>query len=146
MDDINTSYSPIMSERQIEFVNSTKDGDVVYGDEKSIHQIFNNLISNAIDFVPKENPRIEIGTEYQHGETTFFVKDNGVGIPPELQEKIFDKLYQVDSTLSRQHGGLGIGLAICKKLVTEMGGTIWVESQEGKGASFYFTLKKVDKN
>ena len=59
MNDINTSYSPIMSERHIEFVSSTKDVSVVYGDEKSIHQIFNNLINNALDFVPKENARIE---------------------------------------------------------------------------------------
>lgn len=146
MNDINISYSSIMLEKQVEFVNSVKDGTAIYGDKNAIHQIFDNLINNALDFVAKENPRIEIGTETQNGKTVFFVKDNGVGIASEQQEKIFNKFYQVDSSISREHGGFGIGLAICKKLVTEMGGTIWVVSQEGKGTSFYFTLKEADKN
>ncbi|PBO86017.1 MAG: hypothetical protein COA77_00315 [Thaumarchaeota archaeon] len=146
MHEIYSDNFTIMSKRQIEFTNSTKDDNVIYGDKNSIHLIFSNLINNSLDFLPKENPRIEIGTESLVGKTVFFVKDNGSGIATEHQEKIFKKFYQSDLSFTRKHGGFGIGLAICKKLVTEMSGTMWVESQEGKGASFYFTIKNGDKN
>jgi len=70
----------------------------------------------------------------------FTIQDNGTGIPPEDIDNIFDSFSQIDTNLTRKHGGAGLGLAICRALVTKLGGKIWVESELGKGTSFYFTI------
>jgi len=146
VDEIYTSYYNIMSKSKIELVNSIKDTNlVVYGDKNALHEIFSNLLNNAISYVPKENARIEIGADKKDGSIEFFVKDNGEGIPSNQQKKIFNKLYQVDSSESRRHGGLGLGLAICKKLVETMNGKILVKSEVGMGSTFYFSLKTGEK-
>ena len=104
--------------------------------------MLSNLITNAIDFVAQDVGRIEVGLLESENEITFYVRDNGVGIAPEKQKQLFTKFYQVDTTLTRKHGGSGLGLAICKGIVESFGGKIWMESQQGKGATFYFTVPK----
>lgn len=71
------------------------------------------------------------------------VTDNGIGIPKEKQKDLFKKFYQVDTTLTRERGGSGLGLAICKGIIDNHGGEISVESEEGKGAKFVFTIPKI---
>ena len=110
------------------------------GYEQHFIQLFQNLISNALKYRADQPPRIQVSTELLDGEWQFRVSDNGVGIAPEYQKQIF-------GVFKRLHGmsisGTGIGLAICQRVVDRYGGRIWVESQVGQGAAFYFTLPAV---
>lgn len=108
-----------------------------------LQQVFLNLIHNSIRYNDKEDIQVEIGCEDQGNDWKFFVKDNGPGIEPRYHEKIFvifQTLNARDEVESR-----GVGLAIVKKIVEEEGGKIWVESEKGKGATFYFNWPKVKK-
>lgn len=133
--------SSMMKDKQIEYVNLTKDASVVNADKNRIYQVLRNLIGNAVDFVPLKG-RIEICAQSNDGEVLFYCKDNGLGIPKEKQGSLFKKFYQVDTSATRKHGGTGLGLAICKGIVEGLGGRIWLESDAGKGSTFYFTLPK----
>ncbi len=115
------------------------------GDPLRLRQVLTNVIGNAVKFTPKGKVsltvlRKEERREDDRVELIFAVKDTGVGIPKEKAEHIFDSFTQVNSTSSRRYGGTGLGLFISKKLVEMMGGRIWVESEEGKGSTFFFTL------
>lgn len=111
---------------------------VVKADRLQIHQLLQNLLANALKFRAKEPPLIEIRSERKGGMHKIWVKDNGIGIAGEYFEKIFIVFQRLHSRVD--YPGTGIGLAICKKIVERHGGSIWVESEPGKGASFYFTL------
>ncbi len=129
-------------ERKIQLVNTTQDSIVIKSDEARVKQVLEHLIDNAIAFVPKENGKIEIGAQEADDSVSFFVKDNGVGIPKEKQENLFKKFYQVSSGHKRVHGGVGLGISICKGIITKLGGKIWVESNPNKGSIFYFEIPK----
>lgn len=109
-------------------------------DPDRIIQVLTNLIKNSIRFVPEQNGIIEVGVGEDGNEALFSVKDNGIGIPKNMQEGLFKKFYQVDTSARRKSEGSGLGLAICKGIVEGHGGEIYVESDAGKGATFYFTL------
>ncbi|MEQ8960604.1 MAG: ATP-binding protein, partial [Coleofasciculus sp. C2-GNP5-27] len=85
-------------------------------------------------------PRITPSAATPHYRIQFAVKDTGIGIPPERLNRLFQPFSQIDSSTTRKYGGTGLGLAICKQLCEMMGGTMWVDSQEGVGSTFYFTL------
>jgi light-regulated signal transduction histidine kinase (bacteriophytochrome) len=110
---------------------------VVHAHEIRLVQLLQNLVSNAIKYRSQDPPRIHISAEWREREWVLSVRDNGVGIPPEYAQQIF-KIFK------RLHGqeypGTGIGLAICQRIVETYGGRIWVESEDGKGSCFYFTL------
>ncbi|MEA3478730.1 MAG: tetratricopeptide repeat protein [Bacteroidota bacterium] len=114
-------------------------------DPYRIRQILSNLLSNAIKFVDKGY--IEFGYRIEEDEILFYVKDTGIGIPVHKQEFIFERFRQVEESYTRKYGGTGLGLTICRNLVVMIGGKIWVESEEGKGTTFYFTIpfKQADK-
>ena len=101
-------------------------------------QILQNLIGNALKYRGSDPPRVHVSARQQGGSWIFSVRDNGIGIAPEYQEYIFGLFRRVDS--SRQNSGAGIGLALCKKLIGRYGGRIWVESEKGKGSTFYFSI------
>ena len=113
-------------------------------DETAMTEVFHNLISNAIKYNDKPKPVIEIGsvekpnTETQQPEYEFFIRDNGVGIKKEY----FDKIFQIFQRLQRDEEGTGIGLTIVRRVIEWHGGRIWLESEEGKGTTFYFTIPK----
>ncbi len=110
----------------------------VAGDAVQLGQLFQNLIGNAIKFRGEDAPRIRISAESIDGETVFSVADNGIGIDPRHQERIFQIFQRLHER--GKYPGTGIGLAVCKKIVARHGGRIWVESAPGAGATFRFTL------
>jgi PAS domain S-box-containing protein len=101
-------------------------------------QILSNLINNAVKFT--KDGRIDFGYVLRDEFLEFFVKDTGIGISKEYHSRIFDRFFQIDSTVSRQYSGTGLGLSICKGYVDLLGGTIKVESESGKGTKFLFTI------
>ncbi|MBU0573236.1 MAG: HAMP domain-containing histidine kinase [Candidatus Margulisbacteria bacterium] len=117
-----------------------QDVPTISADENSLKRVLVNLIGNAIKFGPKGS-RIRISIVEENSSVKFCVADQGIGITGENISKVFDKFYQVDSSLTRTHGGIGMGLPIAKRLIEAHGGKIWVESEGvGKGTSIYFTV------
>jgi len=110
----------------------------INGDPVQITRLFQNLLVNSIKYRGEEPPRIHIAAENRGGEWLFSVHDNGIGIEPQYAEKVFG-IFRALVPRDRS-SGTGMGLAICRKIVSRHEGRIWVESQLGKGASFYFTL------
>jgi len=111
---------------------------MIMADETQFEQLLQNLIGNALKYRGETQPRIHIGVERREDDWLFSVADNGIGIDPQDAERVF-------IIFQRLHGradfpGRGIGLAICKRVVERHGGRIWVESELGKGATFYFTI------
>ena len=124
----------------------------ITADRKKFTQIFYNLLSNAIKFTPVggwveissavvgDYELVDDGQVVQRSNAEFCVKDNGIGIAKEDQESIFLEFEQLDASYSREYEGTGLGLALTKKLIELQGGSIWLESEKGKGSSFYFTI------
>ncbi len=111
----------------------------VAADKDRARQIVVNLVENAIKYSPGGG-RIELGVEAKDGEVLFRVVDEGMGIPSGEQARIFEKFYRLDPEMTQGIGGTGLGLYICRELVERMGGRIWLESDEGKGSTFFFEL------
>lgn len=111
---------------------------VVIGDKTQLTQVFQNLISNAIKFRGAELPQVYIAADRQNREWCFSVRDNGIGIEPEYADRIFVIFQRLHNRT--EYPGTGIGLAICKKIVERHGGQIWIQSELGQGATFYFTI------
>ncbi len=115
------------------------DGSVFLGDEKKIRQVLINLAGNAVKFTDQGEVSLSV-SETNDGALKFAVTDTGPGIPEDQIGKIFGRFTQADSSATRKHGGTGLGLAISKDFVNLMGGDIGVESESGKGSTFWFTL------
>jgi signal transduction histidine kinase len=112
---------------------------VIEADERRITQhVLVNLVKNAIKFTPQG--RIEVGAKPENGAVLFWVADTGLGIPEADRETIFESFRQVDGSLTREAEGSGLGLTIARKFVEMHGGRIWVESEMGRGSTFYFTI------
>ena len=107
-------------------------------DELQMVQLFQNLIGNAIKFRGQENPQIHISARPEGNEWIFSVKDNGIGIDPQFHERIFVLFQRLHGR--EEYPGTGIGLTVSKKIVERHGGRIWLESEPGRGTTFYFTI------
>ena len=110
----------------------------ILADPFRIHQILSNLLDNAFKFTEKGS--IEFGYTVQDNTLQFFVKDAGIGLSGDQKEFVFESFRKAEDVKTKLYGGAGLGLAICKKLIMLTGGKIWVESELGKGSTFYFTI------
>jgi signal transduction histidine kinase len=126
-------------EKGLEFLATVADDlPTAFGDSKRITQCLINLAGNALKFT--RHGRVEIRVERQ-GETLLYrVSDTGIGIPRDQIDHIFSEFRQADPTIAKEFGGTGLGLSITKKFVELHGGRIWVESEPGRGSTFFFTV------
>lgn len=130
------------AKRQKLIVNAGIDLGEIEGDEQKIRQALFNLLSNAVKFTP-EDGAITIGAYHQHKNIVIFVKDTGIGIEEKDMPKLFNLFQQIDSSHSRRYEGIGLGLALSRKVIELQGGTIWAESQgKDKGSTFFISIPK----
>jgi signal transduction histidine kinase len=111
----------------------------ITADRQKIYLVLANLLSNAIRFT-EAGGKVQVAVEERDSEVWVSVRDTGIGIPEDKLDKVFERFYQVESSLTRRHGGMGLGLSIAKGMVELHNGRIWAESVEGKGCSFTFAL------
>ncbi len=115
------------------------DKSVIITDEGRVKQILSNLLNNSVKFT--EEGTIDLGYRLEDKDTVVcYVRDTGIGIPPEIHQTIFERFRQADDSFTRNYGGTGLGLTICQGLIKLLGGRIWVESDGKHGTTFYFTL------
>ena len=146
LNELEVFFQPLTSQNRNELVLSYPEQEEfhnIIGDEAKIKQILTNLISNALKFTLKGSVRF--GYSQENENLSFYVKDSGIGIPPEYMGRIFDRFLQAEHEGYGKQRGTGLGLSICKKLVELMGGKIWVESSVGIGSTFHFTLPFIKK-
>ncbi|WP_339317872.1 PAS domain S-box protein [Paenibacillus sp. FSL R10-2734] len=147
LDSVTDLFTAKALEKNIELSYSMAPGvpTFIMGDAGRLRQILVNLVSNAIKFTDRGSVCIDVeqklSADAKKSTLKFNVRDTGIGIPLEKQHQLFQSFYQLHSSFNRKYGGTGLGLAICKKLVELMGGAIAVESSEGEGSNFYFTLQ-----
>ncbi len=154
-DNIISDVKPVSEEKEVSIISeiNTRMGSIVYCDEKRIEQVLSNLIKNSIDFVPikggKITLRVEEENQYRNSadkdlisNLLFTIEDNGKGIPDDKIDNLFNKFYQIDTSVTRKHSGIGIGLAICKGIVEAHGGKIWIDRYSKFGTIVKFTLPK----
>ena len=113
---------------------------VISADESQMVQVLQNLVGNAIKFNDKGRPRVQITAVPRPSEWVFSVKDDGIGLDMKYADKIFQMFQRLHS--KDEYPGSGVGLAIAKKIIERHGGRIWVDSEEGKGATFHFTIPR----
>jgi len=122
---------------------------VVRGDSTRLRQVLINLAGNALKFTNEGQVSIcaQLAKRTEDGlEVQFTVSDTGIGIPEDKQRKIFEAFAQADMSTTRRYGGTGLGLSICERIVHLMGGRIWLESEQGRGSKFHFTIKVLGKS
>ena len=136
---VRTSLQSLAREKGLEFAAGVEDDiPLALGDGKRITQCLMNLVGNALKF--SKQGRVAVWVEQQGDNLLYRVSDNGIGIPREELENIFEEFQQVDTAITREFSGTGLGLNITKKFVEMHGGRIWVESELGKGSTFFFTI------
>lgn len=141
MKDVLKTLQPLIDENDIT-LNVEKGFPLIYGEMERLGQVMENLLSNAVKYIGKENPspRIDVGVMEQDHHKVFFVRDNGIGIEKQYHEKIFEIFQRLPS--GKKIGeGTGVGLTIVKRIIEHHGGEIWLDSELGKGTTFFFTLK-----
>jgi signal transduction histidine kinase len=125
---------------QVRVIRGNKDNDFfLYSDGYKLRRTLNNLAGNALKYSTEGT--IEIG--YRFGENSmveFFVKDEGIGFSKDKLDIIFQRFRQLDESQTRQYGGLGLGLTVAQKFIELLGGTMWAESEPGKGSTFWFAI------
>ncbi len=135
-------YKPIPDSEDDELARRLNPVYYVNVDADHLREVSDNLIENAIKYTPKGNVVIDVGGDPTH--VVISIQDTGIGIPREDQAHLFQKFYRVDNSDTREIGGTGLGLYLCRRLVETMNGRIWVESEYKKGSTFYVELPRID--
>ncbi len=141
MENVYAAFKPEADKKRLNFSIKTQSDSakvVVLTDREKLETILAKLIKNAIKYTPEGN--IEAGYEHKGRYIKFYVKDTGIGIDGDKMLSIFDRFTQADNSLSKSYDGAGLGLSITKAYIEMLSGTIWVESDPGKGSVFYFTI------
>ncbi|MGI0069004.1 MAG: sensor histidine kinase [Nitrosotalea sp.] len=134
---------PNSDRKGISVTTHLEDSLPFFCDQVRMEQVISNLINNSLDFCEINVGRIDISLQNEGNTARIVVKDNGIGIIKENIDKIFVKFFQVDTSMTREHGGTGIGLSVCKGIVEGHGGKIWAESEgRNKGAEIHILLPK----
>jgi len=141
LEEVISRFKSQLKKKNIEIKNELPQGISVSAHKDRIGQVFTNLIDNAIKF-NKEKGSVRVYAQETEREIKVFVEDSGMGIPEKDISRIFERFYRVDKARSRELGGTGLGLSIVKHIIELHGGTIGVESTEGLGSKFFFTLPK----
>jgi signal transduction histidine kinase len=140
IDEIEALMIPLSKKKDIDLTCTIEiEKPTIKADMLKFKQILYNLVNNSIKFTGPGGA-VTIGGKISDRSVDLFVKDIGIGISPEDQEKLFKPFFQVDSSSSREYEGTGLGLALVKKFVEMHGGEVWVESQPGKGSTFGFSI------
>ena len=144
LEDIRESVSPMALKKNIdlEITNNIKSQEI-FADKMKLKQIMLNLLSNAIKFTPA-NGKVSVTATKEGSEIKISVSDTGIGISEDMHESIFSPFTQVDSSNKREYGGTGLGLALVKQFVEMHSGNIWLESNEGEGSTFVFTIEDLN--
>ncbi len=138
VEDVCSTYRPIALGKGVELVCSARDAFTLHCDRTRVTQVLNNLVHNALKFTDHGRVSVEAGRE--GSDCVFEVSDTGCGIDPSQHELIFERFRQADAFETRQHGGAGLGLALCRELAELMGGGITVRSTPGEGSVFRFWI------
>lgn len=141
MNDIHDKFLAKAKLKEIKFRMNNRLADNEYfveTDASKLTQVLSNLVDNALKFTDKGH--VEFGCSLENGYINFYVADTGVGIPQDFHTVIFERFNQVETEQSRMRGGMGLGLPISKAYVDMLGGKIWLDSGEGQGSTFFFTL------
>lgn len=141
--DENIQLLTSVQNKQINLVNQVPTEAIGYADSNTINLVIRNLMMNAIKFT-NDGGKVIIDAKAQASEWLFSVKDNGVGMKPEVLNMLFDKTAPYTTRGTANEKGTGLGLILCKEFIEKNGGRIWVESEEGQGSTFFFTLPKAD--
>jgi signal transduction histidine kinase len=140
--DVLRELQPLAVQKQITLTDqTTPDLPLVFADGERLGQVVRNLVHNAIKFTP-ENGHVAVAGITSPDQLVIAVQDDGTGIPAEAMSRLFERFYQVDSSSTRRVGGTGLGLYICKQIVAAHGGTIWVDSEPGRGSTFRFSVPR----
>jgi signal transduction histidine kinase len=127
--------------KKITMVNSVPENATGYADSNTINLVIRNLMTNAIKFT-NDGGEITVSANSSGNEWVISVRDNGIGMNTDIQKKLFDKINPYSTRGTANEKGTGLGLILCKEFVEKNGGRIWVESEEGKGSTFWFTVPK----
>jgi len=140
VDELIDNYSVVLNDNSVRFIHSDIESILLHTDSSRIQQVLRIFITNALDFVPKENGTIELKAEIKNDSIVFSVIDNGVGISEIDQKQLFRKFYQADTSATRKHGGSGLGLSVAKGIAEGLGGEIGVTSTLNHGSTFFVKL------
>jgi signal transduction histidine kinase/DNA-binding response OmpR family regulator len=146
IDQLMKTFGLTASEKGLELASEMSPGvpEMVVGDPSRLRQVVNNLLGNALKFTACGEIVVTTGIESRDAETVvlhFAVRDTGIGIPLEHQQRIFEAFSQADGSTTRKYGGTGLGLTVSWRLVQMMGGRMWLESEPGRGSCFHFTAR-----
>ncbi|UHQ96392.1 ATP-binding protein (plasmid) [Natrinema halophilum] len=145
--DLNKVVADVRDNLEMQITESDADIEVdelprVLGDENQLRQVFQNLLSNAIEYSKDEPPQVHVSADRNSSMWEVSVQDEGIGIPPDEQDRIFEVFQRLQS--QNDHEGSGIGLALVERIIERHGGEIWVDSESGEGSTFSFTLRAED--
>jgi len=138
---IATNLKDMVESKNATLELNIKKSKTISCDSSRISQVIANIVKNAVDFIPKENGRITISSDVDaKGQTLISIEDNGIGIPREHHDSIFEKFHQLDTSKDIKHEGTGLGLAICNGIIESHGGQIWIAKNYAHGARFEILL------
>ena len=134
---------PLIQKARLQTLTDLPRGNaLVVSDRQKVKQIVLNLLTNAIKFTPHGQVKVMVREDERRGEASIAVEDTGIGIAPQDQDKVFEDFRQADNSVTREYGGAGLGLAICRRLAKMLDGRIELQSRLGRGSTFTLVIPR----